>query len=141
MTPKQPTGSIDVAVGLIRNNDGAWLCCQRGVTEDHAGLWEFPGGKFEPGEDLEQALIRELEEELGWSTVDRVSIAQYVDFTWEHPGKRVHLHCGLIELDSSPNCRLQVHQAVEWLRVEDMGNKEWLASNLTIINSLRADFR
>ena len=54
---------IEVAAGVIVR-DGAVLICQRPAGGDHAGKWEFPGGKLEPGESLPDALRRELKEEL-----------------------------------------------------------------------------
>ena len=54
---------IDVAAGVIWR-DGRFLAAQRPPDKPHAGFWEFPGGKLEPGEDAAQALARELAEEL-----------------------------------------------------------------------------
>jgi len=56
---------IEVAAGLIRDERGRYLVTRRRKGSHLAGLWEFPGGKVEPGETPEVALIRELEEELG----------------------------------------------------------------------------
>lgn len=189
-SPKQ----IDVAVGLIRNEAGEWLCCQRRDTDDHGGLWEFPGGKFELGESLTQALVRELQEELDLviggvalectvdgavfgemdgsemdgsingsvdgsvdgamdgvekgAVEDRVtlrldglSIAAYMDFAWQHPGKAVYLYCGLIQLPGVPNMRLRVHQSACWLPTAELASLDWLASNRPIIDRIQTDFR
>ena len=54
-----------VVAALIRGHTGRFLLQRRPPGKDHAGLWEFPGGKVEPGESPRNALIRELEEELG----------------------------------------------------------------------------
>ena len=54
-----------VVAALIRGHSGRFLLQRRPPGKDHAGLWEFPGGKVEPGESPRNALIRELEEELG----------------------------------------------------------------------------
>ncbi|MDP3138062.1 MAG: NUDIX domain-containing protein [Burkholderiaceae bacterium] len=56
---------VDVAVGVLLRPDGAFLLTSRPPGKVYAGYWEFPGGKVEPGETLDQALRRELDEELG----------------------------------------------------------------------------
>lgn len=56
---------VQVAVGVLTQNDGAFLLTSRPVGKVYAGYWEFPGGKLEAGETVEQALRRELQEEIG----------------------------------------------------------------------------
>jgi len=56
---------VDVAVGVLIRPDGDFLLTSRPAGKVYAGYWEFPGGKFEPGESVQQALQRELQEELG----------------------------------------------------------------------------
>jgi 8-oxo-dGTP diphosphatase len=56
---------VDVAVGVLLQPDGRFLMATRPQGKAYAGYWEFPGGKLEPGESVELALTRELEEELG----------------------------------------------------------------------------
>jgi 8-oxo-dGTP diphosphatase len=56
---------VDVAVGVLIDPDGRFLLTSRPEGKVYAGYWEFPGGKLEPGETVEQALRRELHEELG----------------------------------------------------------------------------
>ncbi|MFN2100935.1 (deoxy)nucleoside triphosphate pyrophosphohydrolase [Altererythrobacter sp. MF3-039] len=68
---ENPTITLVVA-GALRGPDGRWLMHKRPLGKQHGGLWEFPGGKVESGESPLNALIRELEEELG-ITVDRPS--------------------------------------------------------------------
>ena len=57
--------AVDVAVGVLIRPDGDFLLTSRPAGKVYAGYWEFPGGKFEPGESVQQALQRELQEELG----------------------------------------------------------------------------
>jgi A/G-specific adenine glycosylase len=64
-TPRRAIPHYDVAAGVIYRDDGRFLIAQRPVNGLLGGLWEFPGGKQEPGEALEQTLVREIREELG----------------------------------------------------------------------------
>jgi 8-oxo-dGTP diphosphatase len=61
--PNRPV--TEVAVGVLQRTDGAFLLTSRPAGKAYAGYWEFPGGKLEAGESVEQALRRELQEELG----------------------------------------------------------------------------
>jgi 8-oxo-dGTP diphosphatase len=61
---------VDVAVGVLLRPDGTFLLTSRPMGKPYAGYWEFPGGKLEVGETVEQALARELHEELGIVTGD-----------------------------------------------------------------------
>jgi 8-oxo-dGTP diphosphatase len=57
--------AVEVAVGVLIRADGSFLLTSRPSGKEYAGYWEFPGGKLEAGESVEQALLRELQEELG----------------------------------------------------------------------------
>ncbi len=84
----------DVAVGVLIQRDaqgqeGPFLLTSRPVGKVYAGYWEFPGGKFEPGETLAQALRRELHEELG-ITIGTVQPWQQEVFDYPHARVRLH---------------------------------------------------
>ena len=80
---------VDVAVGVLIDGDGSFLLTSRPDGKVYAGYWEFPGGKVEPGENIEQALRRELHEELGITigTAEPWQV-ELVDY----PHARVRLH-------------------------------------------------
>lgn len=79
---------LDVVAAIIEC-DGKILLAQRPAHADQAGLWEFAGGKVEPGETQPQALIRELREELGIDATPGVYIASHQR---DVSGRRIHLH-------------------------------------------------
>jgi len=86
--------AVDVAVGVLIERDaqgreGRFLLTSRPAGKVYAGHWEFPGGKFEPGETLEQALARELHEELG-ITIGAVQPWQQEVFDYPHALVRLH---------------------------------------------------
>jgi len=106
---------LDVAVGILINADGTFLMASRPVGKAYAGYWEFPGGKVEQGETIEQALARELHEELGIELsaphihLWRVAHADY-------PHARVRLHfCKVTQWTGVPHAREQ--QMFQWTQV------------------------
>lgn len=80
---------MDVAVGILLDAQGRFLLTSRPEGKVYAGYWEFPGGKLEPGETVEQALRRELHEELG-ITIDDVE--PWKVELMDYPHARVRLH-------------------------------------------------
>ena len=80
---------VDVAVGVLIDADGRFLLTSRPEGKVYAGHWEFPGGKVEPGESIEQALRRELHEELG-ITIGAAHPWQVEMFDYPHALVRLH---------------------------------------------------
>jgi 8-oxo-dGTP diphosphatase len=80
---------VDVAVGVLIKPDGDFLLTSRPAGKVYAGYWEFPGGKFEPGESVQQALQRELQEELGIH-VDRIEPWRQELVDYPHALVRLH---------------------------------------------------
>ncbi|MEY4100020.1 MAG: hypothetical protein RL300_1191 [Pseudomonadota bacterium] len=80
---------VDVAVGVLIRPDGEFLLTSRPADKVYAGYWEFPGGKFEPGESVQQALQRELHEELG---LDVDQIEPWRQELVDYPHALVRLH-------------------------------------------------
>ena len=123
-----------VAVALV-DPDGRVLIAQRPDGKSMAGLWEFPGGKVEPGELPEDALIRELSEELGIS----VKAACLAPFTFaSHTYDAFHLLMPLYvcrRWEGTPTPRH--HAALKWVRPKDMGSYPMPAADLPLIPMLR----
>ncbi|MFA7680083.1 MAG: NUDIX domain-containing protein, partial [Pigmentiphaga sp.] len=80
---------IDVAVGILQRQDGAFLLAQRPDGKPYSGWWEFPGGKLEANETALQALARELHEELG---ITLVTATPWVTLTHSYTHATVRLH-------------------------------------------------
>jgi len=80
---------VEVAVGILVRGDDAFLLGSRPAGKPYSGYWEFPGGKVEPGETVEQALRRELQEELG---VDVQQIERWQVSEHDYPHALVRLH-------------------------------------------------
>jgi 8-oxo-dGTP diphosphatase len=80
---------VDVAVGVLVADDGRFLLTSRPEGKVYAGYWEFPGGKLEAGETVEQALRRELTEEIG-ITIDAVHPWRVEVFDYPHARVRLH---------------------------------------------------
>jgi 8-oxo-dGTP diphosphatase len=123
-----------VAVALV-DPDGRVLIAQRPDGKSMAGLWEFPGGKVEPGELPEAALIRELSEELGIT----VKAACLAPFTFaSHTYDAFHLLMPLYicrRWDGTPTSRH--HAALKWVRPKDMGGYPMPAADVPLIPMLR----
>ena len=101
---------MEVAVGVLIDAEGRFLLTSRPAGKVYAGYWEFPGGKLEPGETVEQALQRELQEELGI----RIGAAQpwkieIVDY--EHARVRLHF-CKVV--DWRGEFQMREGQAMAW---------------------------
>ena len=101
---------VDVAVGVLLRPDGNFLLTSRPIGKVYEGYWEFPGGKLEPGETVEQALRRELQEEIG------ITIAQVQAWRVEmvdYPHALVKLHfCKVFEW--SGELQMREGQSFAW---------------------------
>ena len=94
MTEPAPSRIVEVVAGVIRDARGRVLLARRTEGRDLAGLWEFPGGKREPGESPEAALVRELREELG---IEVDIGAALIAVPQAYPDKRLRLDVRVIE--------------------------------------------
>ena len=123
---------VHVAVGVIFNDARDILISQRSTDSHQGGLWEFPGGKIEEGETLEQALGRELKEELGIAIRKNAPLLQV---RHDYSDKAVLLDvCVVWEFEGE--ARGMEGQAVQWVEVQDLGNYAFPAANEPIIEAV-----
>ena len=101
---------IEVAAAIIQKN-GRFLICQRAKGKRCEFLWEFPGGKKEPGETIEQCIVRECQEELG---VTLKPDRELTDIFYTYPDFTVHLHFFVAQIVSGQLQRKE-HNAFAWI--------------------------
>ena len=123
---------IDV-VAAILHRDGAYFATQRGYGE-FEGMWEFPGGKIEPGESREVALKREIQEELG---VD-IAIENLLCTTeYDYPSFHLTMHCYLCSI-ASGDIELREHKSALWLISDRLDDVAWLPADKEVIDKLKS---
>lgn len=102
---------MKLVAAAIAINDGLVLLARRAAGQSQAGYWEFPGGKLEPGETVQDCIVRELIEELGVHCHAREVLAESI---YEYPGGVIKLIAVEVLLRSH-DFRLSVHDAIRWV--------------------------
>lgn len=118
-------------VATILHRDGAYFATQRGYGE-FEGMWEFPGGKIEPGESREVALRREIQEELG---IDIIIENLLCTTEYDYPSFHLTMHCYLCSV-ASGDIELREHKSARWLTAETLDSVEWLPADKDVISRL-----
>lgn len=122
---------IEVVAAIILD-EGKIFATQRGYGEFKDG-WEFPGGKMEQGENPEQALEREIREELDVE----IEVGQLFDTVeYDYPSFHLTMHCFLCTIKSG-ELVLKEHEAAKWLNKESLNSVEWLPADLGLIEKLK----
>ena len=122
---------IDVVAAIIKRGDEI-LATQRGYG-NYEGWWEFPGGKIESGETPEQALVREIREEL------RADIAiekHIIDVSHDYPEFHIDMQCFLCSLVGD-ELTLVEHEDAKWLDAEHVKSVKWLPSDIEVVDALQ----
>ena len=122
---------IEVVAAIIRK-EGRIFATQRGYGE-WKDWWEFPGGKMEPGETPEEALKREIREEL--STEIRVDDL-LCTVEYDYPKFHLTLHCYLCSLVTEA-LHLNEHEAARWLANDELDSVKWLPADREVIEKIK----
>ena len=125
--------TIRVAAAIIKK-DNAIFATQRGYG-DFKDYWEFPGGKIEPGESPEEALHREIMEEL------KVTVgidAHLTRVEYDYPDFHLSMDCFLCHLESG-ELTLTEHEAARWLKAEELDEVDWLPADTVVVEMIRKE--
>jgi 8-oxo-dGTP diphosphatase len=122
---------IEVVAAIIRKGNKIFAT-QRGYG-DFKDWWEFPGGKMEAGETPEEALKREIREELS----TEISVDEFLcTIEYDYPAFHLKMHCYLCSLLTEA-LHLNEHEAAKWLTKNELDSVKWLPADLEVVNKIR----
>ena len=131
---------IEVVAAIIHDDEGRIFATQRGYG-DYKDGWEFPGGKMEPGESPEEALRREIWEELETRIVVE-RLVQTVEYDYPNLANgraafHLKMHCFWCHIESGALV-LKEHEAARWLSKDLLDSVDWLPADLIVVKDLIA---
>lgn len=129
---------VSVVGGLVTRNR-SYLVARRAPHETHPGKWEFPGGKVEIEETMQQAVVREFKEELGWDVTAKPSVG-----VWHHELEMFDIALNILPvelsdegLDLMDSSSWTAHDALAWRAIDDDSPLDWLGSDEHIVHWMR----
>ena len=126
--------TVSVVAAVIKDKDRIFATA-RGYGE-YKGWWEFPGGKIEQGETPQQALIREIKEELD----TEIRVGDLIDIIeYDYPTFHLSMDCFWAEVVAG-NLVLKEAAAAKWLTKETLDSVEWLPADITLIEKIKQSF-
>lgn len=124
--------TIRVVAAIILDDDKIFAT-QRGYGEFKDG-WEFPGGKIDEGETSEEALVREIKEELD-TEIEVINLLDTVEY--DYPNFHLSMDCFICKIRSG-KLVLKEHEAAKWLTKETLYSVDWLPADLGLIPKIKA---
>ena len=122
---------IEVVAAIICKGEYIFAT-QRGYGDFKDG-WEFPGGKMEPGESPEEALVREIQEELSTT----ISVDKFLcTVEYDYPKFHLTMHCYLCSLQTEA-LHLNEHEAARWLTKDELDSVDWLPADREVVEKLK----
>lgn len=122
---------IEVVAAIIKHDDQIFAT-QRGYGEFEGG-WEFPGGKMEAGETPQEALVREIKEELETA----IEVGDLIDTVeYDYPKFHLKMHCFICSIKHG-DLVLKEHEDAKWLTIDTLDTVNWLPADLSLIEKLK----
>ena len=123
--------TIEVVAAIIHDSDGRIFATQRGYGDMKDG-WEFPGGKVESGERPEEALKREIQEELD----TKIVVERFITTVeYDYPKFHLIMHCYICSIESG-SLTLKEHEAARWLKLSEIDSVDWLPADRVVVDLL-----
>lgn len=131
----RPDGIIDVACLVLMDSGGRLFVARRPQAKSLGNLWEFPGGKIDPGESVEVALRRELVEELEMQ-VGPLEAMEPVDHRYDFGAIRLWPMLARCDEGQRPEYRLHEHTAVRWVDALEAESLDWAPADRPVLHDL-----
>lgn len=125
---------IEVVAAIIHDENNRIFATQRGYGE-FKDFWEFPGGKMEPGESPEEALKREIWEELETKIVIERLVTT---IEYDYPAFHLTMHCYWCKVETG-SLTLKEHEAARWLDRNHLESVNWLPADLQLLQTIKSD--
>lgn len=124
--------TIEVVAAIIKKDDKIFIT-KRSYGE-FIDMWEFPGGKVEVGETQEEALIREIKEEL---ELDITNLNYLTTVEYDYPSFHLIMHCFICEI-CGVTLSLNAHNDAKWVSLEQLASQKWIPADIEVVEKLLA---
>ena len=123
--------TIEVVAAIIKEDDRIFIT--RRAYGEFANMWEFPGGKIEAGESREEALTREIKEELELD----ISISSFLTTVdYDYPNFHLTMHCFICEIIGG-KLNLNAHNDAKWITFDELDNQKWVPADILVVDALK----
>lgn len=123
--------TIEVVAAIIKKEDKIFIT--RRASGDFADMWEFPGGKIERLESREEALIREIKEELELD-IDVLEFLTTIDY--DYSNFHLTMHCFICEI-SGGKLNLNAHNDSKWITLDELDEPEWVPADILVVEAIK----
>jgi len=123
--------TIEVVAAIIKKEDKIFIT--RRASGDFVDMWEFPGGKIEKLESREEALIREIKEELELD-IDVLEFLTTIDY--DYSNFHLTMHCFICEI-SGGKLNLNAHNDSKWITLDELDEPEWVPADILVVEAIK----